>query len=335
MMSTVASIAATEKAAVRRPDVPDWEAAAAASDAVSEEKPANPRKRKKSSRACDFCHVNHQPCDNAKPRCGYCEKHGKQCLYLRPQKKRGPAQGYRNALHSMRESAAAWGVALSLIPELDTMVEAAIAQSDQDGQAISVSVKDPDQQDALIASWQQSRAFRAFFGDEAAVSATTGAAVSEKEEGSPKGNERPVAAQGTHSERSQPPAPLPGAEWQPAKKESPRPKHSSFLTSPPLHDGSLTGIGIQNIFDGMDHSLGLSFSVSDLVVKDAERSSDRFSQTLGSLGFAPGETLEDFVAMSSNPEPIHEGPSEEDPSLGSEMDQKAYYELLMGKSFFP
>ncbi|TLD26690.1 hypothetical protein PspLS_04958 [Pyricularia sp. CBS 133598] len=316
MMSTVASIAATEKAAVRRPDVPDWEAAAAASDAVSEEKPANPRKRKKSSRACDFCHVNHQPCDNAKPRCGYCEKHGKQCLYLRPQKKRGPAQGYRNALHSMRESAAAWGVALSLIPDLDTMVEAAIAQSEQDGQAISVSVKDPDQQDALIASWQQSRAFRAFFGDEAAASATTGAAASEKEEGSPKGNERVATAQGTRSERSQP-APLAGADWPPAKTQSPPPKHTSFLTSPSLHDGTLAGI--QNIFDGMDHSLGLPFSVSDLVVKDAERSSDGFSQTLGSLGFAPGETLEDFVAMSSNPEPIREGPTEEDPSLGRQV----------------
>ncbi|TLS28848.1 hypothetical protein PpBr36_01233 [Pyricularia pennisetigena] len=263
MMSTVASVAATEKAAVRRPDVPDWEAAAA-SDAVSEEKPANPRKRKKSSRACDFCHVNHQPCDNAKPRCGYCEKHGKQCLYLRPQKKRGPAQGYRNALHSMRESAAAWGVALSLIPELDTMVEAAIAQSEQDGQAVSVSVKDPDQQDALIASWQQSRAFRAFFGDEAAASATAGVAASEKEEGSPKVNEGLATSRGTHSDRAQPPAPVAGPDWTPAKTASPPSKHSSFLTSPPLHDGSLTGI--QNMFDSMDHSLGLPFSVSDLVV---------------------------------------------------------------------
>ncbi|KAI6376176.1 hypothetical protein MCOR25_002811 [Pyricularia grisea] len=233
----------------------------------------------------------------------------------------------------MRESAAAWGVALSLIPELDTMVEAAIAQSEQDGHAVSVSVKDPDQQDALIASWQQSRAFRAFFGDEAAASATTGAAASEKEEGSPKVNERLATAQSTRSELSQPPAPLAGTDWPPAKTDSPPPKRTSFLTSPPLHDGSLTGS--LNMFDGMDHGLGLPFSVSDLVVKDAERSSDGFSQTLGSLGFAPGETLEDFVAMSSNPEPIREGASEEDPSLGSEMDQKAYYELLMGKSFFP
>ncbi len=36
--------------------------------------------------------------------------------------------------------------------------------------------------------------------------------------------------------------------------------------------------------------------------------------------------------MSSNPDPI-EKTSGVDPSLGSEMDQKAYYELLMGKQF--
>lgn len=63
--------------------------------------------------------------------------------------------------------------------------------------------------------------------------------------------------------------------------------------------------------------------------------SDGFSQTLGSLGFAPGETVEDFVAMASNPEPMEDTTLDLDPSLGSEMDQKAYYELLMGKSFFP
>jgi hypothetical protein len=53
---------------------------------------------------------------------------------------------------------------------------------------------------------------------------------------------------------------------------------------------------------------------------------------LGSLGFAPNETLDDFLAMSFNPEPIQQ-PNDSDPSLGSDMDQKAYYELIMGKQF--
>lgn len=42
--------------------------------------------------------------------------------------------------------------------------------------------------------------------------------------------------------------------------------------------------------------------------------------------------MEDFLAMSFDPEPL-EQPAEADPNLGSEMDQKAYYELLMGKKF--
>lgn len=61
-------------------------------------------------------------------------------------------------------------------------------------------------------------------------------------------------------------------------------------------------------------------------------SSIGFTQTLGSLGFAPNETLEDFLDMSFNPEPL-EQPPEHDPFLGNEQDQKAYYELLMGKRF--
>ncbi len=36
--------------------------------------------------------------------------------------------------------------------------------------------------------------------------------------------------------------------------------------------------------------------------------------------------------MSTNPEPIKD-PTDAEPSLGSEMDQKAYYELLMGRQF--
>lgn len=94
-----------------------------------------------------------------------------------------------------------------------------------------------------------------------------------------------------------------------------------------------------------------SISLSDIVAKDAARSyvtinldllvhtvanteirSMGFSQTLGSLGFAPNETLEDFLDMSFNPEPV-EQPFDPDPGLGSEQDQRAYYELLMGKQF--
>ena len=60
----------------------------------------------------------------------------------------------------------------------------------------------------------------------------------------------------------------------------------------------------------------------------------RTSQTLASLGFAPDETLADFYSMGSNPDPLQETNDPDfDPSLGSESEQRAYYELLMGRSF--
>lgn len=72
--------------------------------------------------------------------------------------------------------------------------------------------------------------------------------------------------------------------------------------------------------------------ILDIDVLTYLTSSIGFTQTLGSLGFAPNETLEDFLDMSFNPEPL-EQPPEQDPFLGNEQDQKAYYELLMGKRF--
>ncbi|EAQ88169.1 hypothetical protein CHGG_04788 [Chaetomium globosum CBS 148.51] len=139
--------------------------AAPASDAGADagsEPPINPRKRKKASRACDFCHVNHQPCDNGKPKCGVCTKHNKPCLYLRPTKRRGPQKGYRTALNSYKESAAAWGAVLGAIPGLDALIEGHLRATA--GNAVIASIKDSNQQDALIAKWQQSSVFKAFFG---------------------------------------------------------------------------------------------------------------------------------------------------------------------------
>ncbi|KLU82585.1 hypothetical protein MAPG_01657 [Magnaporthiopsis poae ATCC 64411] len=329
-MTSSASVAVATKAAAEEPGAQDWHEGAASEVAPEEATSANPRKRKKSSRACDYCHVNHQPCDNAKPRCSYCEKHGKQCLYLRPQKKRGPAQGYRNALHSMRESAAAWGAALRLVPELASLVEDAVARTDE-GRRLATAVRDPQQQESLIQSWQQSIAFKAFFGDDAAAS-TVGAGESEAESRQrPAGavQAAPSAAAMSGGRRRQPPASL--AEQPPSNADS-RASQSSILTPSPSHDSSKAAHASVSSNPERSHP---SRSLSDLVAKDAARSSDGFSQTLGSLGFAPGETIEDFVAMASNPEPMEDATLDLDPSLGSEMDQKAYYELLMGKSFFP
>ena len=122
---------------------------------------------------------------NAKPRCSYCERHDKPCLYLRPQKKRGPAQGYRSALHSMRESAAAWGAALNLIPSLGPVIDGYLRK--EEGKRLIRAIKDPQQQEFFIQSWQQSSVFKSFFGDEELLD---GAEAAEASEG--RGDTAPV-----------------------------------------------------------------------------------------------------------------------------------------------
>jgi hypothetical protein len=111
---------------------------------------------------CDYCHVNHQPCDNGQPRCSVCTKHDKPCLYLRPTKRRGPQKGYRTALNSYKESAAAWGAVLTAIPGLDALIEGHLLMNQ--GPAVVKSVKEPSQQDALIAKWQGSNVYKVLFG---------------------------------------------------------------------------------------------------------------------------------------------------------------------------
>ncbi|EFX03999.1 quinic acid utilization activator [Grosmannia clavigera kw1407] len=341
---------------------------------------ANPRKRKKSSRACDFCHTNHQPCDNAKPRCSYCLRHGKSCLYLRPQKKRGPAQGYRSALHTMRESAAAWGAALTLIPSLGPVVEGYLKQPE--GKRLVRAIRDPQQQEFFIQAWQQSTVFKTFFGDEAGseagddASLCNTAAVGADENAAVNGlgtiplarpkftaekiivaghGQRPRSASAGLPVKSDAAAgelyPQPASVYSELASEAfsvheqsilelePEPilthraqqqqQQQSVTQAPlPLHDDD-----DRQLSNSSFSEFGLGpMSFSDIVARDAARSSNSFSQTLGSLGFAPDETFNDFLAISYNPDPVAE-PADADPLLGSEMDQKTYYELLMGRQF--
>ncbi|KAK1777470.1 hypothetical protein QBC45DRAFT_394259 [Copromyces sp. CBS 386.78] len=153
-------------------------------DAGSE--PVNPRKRKKASRACDFCHVNHQPCDNGQPKCSVCTKHNKPCLYLRPTKRRGPQKGYRTALNTYKESAAAWGAVLGAIPGLDALIEGHLRGAGPQGRQIIASIKDANAQEGLIARWQASGVFKAFFG---VRPGTGGAGGANGEEGQDAGAE--------------------------------------------------------------------------------------------------------------------------------------------------
>ena len=56
-------------------------------------------------------------------------------------------------------------------------------------------------------------------------------------------------------------------------------------------------------------------------------------QTLAPLGFAPNETIADFYDMGSNPEINQSSNDFGLDDLGTDADQRVYYELLMGRSF--
>ncbi|KAK3688168.1 hypothetical protein B0T22DRAFT_378229 [Podospora appendiculata] len=316
-LAPAASLASDSSASANQPNAAAG-AGAGAGAAGSSEPPVNPRKRKKASRACDFCHVNHQPCDNGKPKCGVCQKHNKPCLYLRPTKRRGPQKGYRTALNTYKESAAAWGAVLGAIPGLDALIEGHLRASN--GKSVVSSIKDASQQDALISRWQESSVFKAFFGHNGGPSTNALEDIAlqsqdvdddELSGGEDKAPLRPAlpnrllqsAVQRSHSSSSSPFAvPGPGTP--------PHPPESAFRRRAD------------------------STSLSDIVARDAAQGSSMASHTLASLGFAPDETILDFYNMGSNPEPIPR-PNDGgfDPALGSESEQRAYYELLMGRSF--
>ncbi|KAK2067596.1 hypothetical protein P8C59_001320 [Phyllachora maydis] len=286
-----------------RPRLRPRSASDAGPDAGDETAP-NPRKRKKASRACDFCHVNHQPCDNAAPRCSVCAKHDRPCLYLRPTKRRGPQKGYRNALNSFRESAAAWGAVLTAIPGLEALVEAHLRT--HDGAVVVRSVKEPAQQDALIAKWQASSVFHLLLGPDAAAGPGLGV-VGDGDEASGGGDREIPAVAGLAADTT-------------------RERHLV-----PLHPG---GLVVAN--PGMAPPAGApspcreASTLSDMLVKDAARPTPNESHILAPLGFAANETIDDFYLMGGNPEPLSNlGEVEYDPDL-----EQAYYDLAMGGRLF-
>ncbi|KAJ9133774.1 Quinic acid utilization activator [Coniochaeta hoffmannii] len=299
----------------------------AGADAGSEA-PVNPRKRKKASRACDYCHVNHQPCDNGKPRCSVCDKHNKECSYLRPTKRRGPQKGYRTALNTYKESAAAWGAVLGAIPGLDALIEGHLRTDG--GRALLKTIKDASQQDALIARWQQSTVFKTFFPNSALTEggSTVEGSVAGGEDGEEddaqidifSGHGGTLSKQTTrHHQQQQPPH----------EQQMPSPAQPLFGFMSPAQTQS-PAQPQQQAQSRMERE---ATSLSDIVAKDAARSMAHAFQTLAPLGFAPNETIADFYDMGSNPDTNQSNNDFGLDDLGTDADQRVYYELLMGRSF--
>ncbi|KAK8079999.1 hypothetical protein PG997_007817 [Apiospora hydei] len=81
-------------------------------------------KKRKASRACDRCNLQHQPCDNATPKCSVCDRAGTDCTYNRPVRKRGPRTGY-TAQYGER----LWGLVLQANPAIEDMILRTLATS--------------------------------------------------------------------------------------------------------------------------------------------------------------------------------------------------------------
>lgn len=234
--------------------------------------------------------MNHQPCDNAKPRCGYCERHNKSCLYLRPQKKRGPAQGYRSALHTLRESAAAWGAALNLIPSLGPVVEGYLKQPE--GKRLVKAIRDPAQQEFFIQAWQQSGVFKTFFGDEASgekrsVTPDVATSTSAAPASAPTLPQQPLLANSEPTPDPIPPAshsvispsrpPIPQLAQTPQLDTMPMPKFDSsnpfnFVPTPSPSSQDGNSRPRQLSMSGRPRPRAESISLSDIMAKDAARS---------------------------------------------------------------
>lgn len=74
-------------------------------------------KKRKASRACDRCNSQHQPCDNAAPKCSVCIRAGTECTYNRPVRKRGPRSGYTG-----QNGERLWAVVLQARPDIENIV---------------------------------------------------------------------------------------------------------------------------------------------------------------------------------------------------------------------
>ena len=111
-------------------------------------------KKRKASRACDRCNSQHQPCDNAVPKCSVCERAGSDCTYDRPVRKRGPRTGY-TAQYGER----LWGLVLQANPAIEEAVLQILSDRTHDDPATTNAdyFKDNARQTELVSHFNASR----------------------------------------------------------------------------------------------------------------------------------------------------------------------------------
>ncbi|KAK6852533.1 hypothetical protein PG995_011084 [Apiospora arundinis] len=111
-------------------------------------------KKRKASRACDRCNLQHQPCDNATPKCSVCDRAGTECTYNRPVRKRGPRTGY-TAQYGER----LWGLVLQANPAIEDMILRTLATSTYRDSGIMNAdyFRNNDNQTELVTYFNESR----------------------------------------------------------------------------------------------------------------------------------------------------------------------------------
>ncbi|KAI1160492.1 hypothetical protein F5B18DRAFT_506675 [Nemania serpens] len=114
-------------------------------------------KKRKASRACDRCNSQHQPCDNAIPKCSVCLRAGTDCTYNRPVRKRGPRSGYTG-----QNGERLWAIVLQARPDIEDIVLQALRGGTYGGTGISnlEYYRNNDNQTELVNKFNESRIAR-------------------------------------------------------------------------------------------------------------------------------------------------------------------------------
>ncbi|KAI1198677.1 hypothetical protein F5X97DRAFT_298541 [Nemania serpens] len=122
-------------------------------------------KKRKASRACDRCNSQHQPCDNAIPKCSVCLRAGTECTYNRPVRKRGPRSGYTG-----QNGERLWAIVLQARPDIEDIVLQTLRGGTYGGTGVSnlEYYRNNDNQTELVNRFNESRIAR-FLQNEGSV----------------------------------------------------------------------------------------------------------------------------------------------------------------------
>lgn len=114
-------------------------------------------KKRKASRACDRCNSQHQPCDNAAPKCSVCVRAGTECTYNRPVRKRGPRSGYTG-----QNGERLWAIVLQARPDIEDIVLQALRGGTYGNTGVSnlEYYRNNDNQTDLVNKFNESRIAR-------------------------------------------------------------------------------------------------------------------------------------------------------------------------------